>query len=370
MQLPKILVTGAAGRTGAVVITELLRAGYPVRALVRRQDERSAALQARGVEVAVGEMTDVKAVAAAMQGVQRAYWLPPSDPAMLTGAAVFVVAARQAKLESLVVLSQWLASPSHPALLTRQHWLADQIFAALPGISVTRVTPGFFADAPYLAPIGLAAHLGLFPWMFGDTLSAPPSVEDIGRVCAAALMDPERHAGQTYHPTGPALLSGEDMAAILGRVFARRVRAIPTPLPIYLRAVYLDGNPLVLLGSMGHYIEEHRRGAFALDAPNDHVQRVTGRMAESFETVARRLAVLPANRRSTANTVREFARFMLIPFVPMPSLARYMRALQVSAPAQPEYVAESAVWRAEHGLAPISAPGVANDFAPLILSAK
>src|SRR5262249_36563118 len=53
MSRPKILVTGATGRTGAVVVSELLNAGYPVRAMVRREDERSGALRARGVEIAV-----------------------------------------------------------------------------------------------------------------------------------------------------------------------------------------------------------------------------------------------------------------------------------------------------------------------------
>jgi NAD(P)H dehydrogenase (quinone) len=355
---PKILVTGATGRTGAVVVSQLLEAGYPVRALVHREDARSAALRARGVEIAVGDMTDFERVCAAMQGVQRAYWLPPYDPAMLTGAVVFATAARQSRLESVVVLTQWLASPSHPALVTRQHWLADQVFAMLPGIAVTTVNPGFFADSPYLATINLAAHLGVFPWMFGDTLTAPPSVDDIGRVAAAALIDPARHAGRTYRPTGPELLSGQDMARILGRVFERRVRLLPTPLRLFLKGAYLDGQPLVLLGLMAHYIEEHRRGAFTLGAPNDVVQQVTGRAAEPFEAVARRLATLPSNRRSTANTLRQFARFMLLPFTPMPNLSRYLRALQVTPPSRPEYTDESAVWRREHRFArgPADAP--------------
>ena len=38
MTKPRILVTGATGKTGVVVVTELLKAGYPVRALVRRED--------------------------------------------------------------------------------------------------------------------------------------------------------------------------------------------------------------------------------------------------------------------------------------------------------------------------------------------
>jgi NAD(P)H dehydrogenase (quinone) len=31
---PRILVTGATGKTGRVVVAELLNAGYPVRAMV------------------------------------------------------------------------------------------------------------------------------------------------------------------------------------------------------------------------------------------------------------------------------------------------------------------------------------------------
>jgi uncharacterized protein YbjT (DUF2867 family) len=358
---PKVLVTGATGRTGAVVVSELLKAGFPVRALVHREDGRSAALRARGVEIAVGDMTDFERVAAAMQGVQRAYWLPPYDPAMLTGAAAFAIAAKHARLESLVVLTQWLASPSHPALLTRQHWLADQLFAMLPAAAVTTVNPGFFADSPYLAATNLVAHLGVLPWMFGDTRTAPPSVDDIGRVAATALMDPARHAGRTYRPTGPQLLSGEDMARILARVFERPVQLAPTPMRLFLKAAYLDGQPLALLATMAHYLEEHRRGAFTLGAPNDDVQRVTGRAAETFEAVARRFAALPSNRRSTANTLREFARFLAIPFVPLPSLPRYLRGLQTAAPARSEYTGESMTWRREHGF--VRTPADAADVA-------
>jgi NAD(P)H dehydrogenase (quinone) len=46
---PRILVTGATGKTGSVVVTELIEAGYPVRAMVRRQarDSRRRAPRSR-----------------------------------------------------------------------------------------------------------------------------------------------------------------------------------------------------------------------------------------------------------------------------------------------------------------------------------
>ena len=357
MARPRVLVTGATGRTGAVVVTELLEAGYPVRAMVRRQDERSAMLQARGAEIALADMCDAERVSAAMQGVQRAYWLPPYDPAMLNGAAVFAAAAKDARLESIVSLSQWLASPSHPAYLTRHHWLADRLFAAIPGIGLAMVTPGFFADTPYLETIGMAAHLGVMPWLFGDSETAPPSVADIGRVAAAALMDPARHAGRIYRPTGPELLTGRKIADILGTVFGRDVRLVPLPFRLFLKAARLQGLPLALLSAMEYYVEEHRRGAFAMGAPNDHVAQVTGRAAESFETVARRHAALPANRRSGANTRREILRSLQLPFAPTPNTRRYLQGLHLAAPSATQYCGESQAWRREHGFAQASEGG-------------
>src|SRR5215469_6836262 len=59
MTKPTILVTGATGKTGSVVASELLKAGYPVRAMVRREDDRSARLKAQGAEIAVTDMSDV-----------------------------------------------------------------------------------------------------------------------------------------------------------------------------------------------------------------------------------------------------------------------------------------------------------------------
>ena len=139
---PRIIVTGASGKTGSVVVGELLKAGYPVRAMVHREDARSARLRAYGAEIAVADLSDFERVADALKDVQRAYFCPPFDPYMIQGAVAFAVAAKEARLEYIVGLTQWLASPSHPSLMTRHHWLVDRLFSMIPGVAHTIINPG------------------------------------------------------------------------------------------------------------------------------------------------------------------------------------------------------------------------------------
>jgi NAD(P)H dehydrogenase (quinone) len=352
---PRIIVTGATGKTGSVVVSELLKAGYPARALVHREDGRSARLKAQGAEIAVADMSDVERVADALKDVQRAYYCPPFDPYMIQGAVAFAVAAKEARLEHIVGVTQWLASPSHPSLMTRQLWLVDRLFSMTPGVAHTIVRPGIFADA-YLATIGLAVHLGIFPWMDGNGRNAPPSNEDIARVAVAALMDPARHAGNSYRPTGPELLSAEDMAKAIGRAVGRSVRFVPTPTWLFMKGSRMAGLPIDLMSGVRYYIDDYKRGAFELGAPTTDVLEVTGRPAEDFETIARRYAALPRNQRTFGNWFREFVQFMLAPLSPGFNFDRYDRELRRPFPSLPQFAPESKAWRREHAIADAGMP--------------
>src|SRR2546422_9059224 len=72
-----ILVTGAAGQLGAVgrtVCGLLLDRGLPVRAMVRREDDRAAALRAVGAEVVVGDLLEPADVYRIVSGCRRGYF--------------------------------------------------------------------------------------------------------------------------------------------------------------------------------------------------------------------------------------------------------------------------------------------------------
>jgi NAD(P)H dehydrogenase (quinone) len=88
MSEPMILVTGATGKTGATTAALLLQRGYPVRALVHRDDPRADRLRSAGADVHIGSLEDPIAVREAMRDVQRAYFCPPLEPGALRRAAI------------------------------------------------------------------------------------------------------------------------------------------------------------------------------------------------------------------------------------------------------------------------------------------
>src|SRR5262249_32210473 len=182
--------------------------------------------------------------------------------------------------------------------------------------------------------------------------NAPPSNEDIARVVVSALIHPSRHAGRSYRPTGPALLGPEDMANAIGRAVGRSVRVVPTPPWLFLKGMRMIGLPIDLMSAIRYYIDDHKRGAFELGAPTTDVLEVTGRPPDDFETIARRYAALPRNRRTLGNRLREFSQFLITPLRPGPNLDRYDRELRRPFPSAPQFALDSEVWRREHTIEP------------------
>jgi uncharacterized protein YbjT (DUF2867 family) len=362
MSAPLILVTGATGRTGAAVVAQLREKGWPVRAVVRSRDARSERLDRLGAETVVADLFDPDQLLEALRGTSRAYYCPPFHPYMIESAAAFAVAAREARLEAIVGLSQWLASPAHPSLATRQLWLADHLFATIPDVAHTIVRPGFFADN-YLRLIGFAAQLGVLPSLTGDSRNAPPSNEDIARVAVAALTDPGTHAGRAYRPTGPALLSTRDMADILSKVLGRNVRRLEMPIWMFLKVARMQGVDPFEMSGFRHYVEDHKQGAFEVGAPTNDVFNVSGQQPEDFETTARRYAASPNATRSFGAGLRAWGDFLRTPVSPGYDLGRFERQQGFPVPPVPRLAMDDERWKRDRG-ALFSSPSTVESSRP------
>ena len=323
---PKILVTSACGKTGLPTVLQLLETGYSVRAFVRRLDKRSKVLEAAGAEIFVGNQYSLTDMRAAMNGIRRAYQCAPGAPNGLHFNAIFTVAAYEAGLEHVVTLSQWLASPNHPSQITREVYISDILIAMRPEMTVTTINVGWFADN-YLMALESAVHLGMLTMPLGDggvKKNAPPSNEDIASVVVGALIDPATHAGKTYRPTGPDLMSPNDIAATMAKVLGRQVKyqdISPKMMFKAMKAIPPPGFSDSAYSMLKTYSDEYRRGTFAINAPTQDVEIVGGREPENFESIARRyLAKHPEITPSFAGKIKAVGGFLKILFTRTPDI--------------------------------------------------
>ena len=222
-------ITGITGKVGGAVARTLLAAGQPVRAVVR-DAARARTWAERGCEVVTAGMDDAASLAAAFEGAQGVFILPPSDfdPSPGFPEARVVIDAVRAALQSaapekVVCLSTIGAQATETNLLT-QRTLMEQALGTLP-VPVTFLRPGWFMENAAW-DVASARDAGTIP-SFLQPLDKPvPMVAtaDVGRVAAQLLL--ERWRGvRVVELEGPQRVTPIDIAKTFARILGHAVTA-------------------------------------------------------------------------------------------------------------------------------------------------
>ena len=226
-------ITGITGKVGGALAHALLAAGQPVRAVVR-DASRAQTWAERGCEIAVANMDDAAALAAAFEGAAGVFILPPSDfdPEPGFPEARKVIDAVKTALESarpgkVLCLSTIGAQATQSNLLT-QRTLMEQALATLP-TPVTFLRPGWFMENA-LWDVGPARDEGIVRSFLQPLDRAIPMIAtaDIGRV-AARLLQESWSGARVVELEGPQRVSPNDLAEAFAKVLGREVRVEAVP---------------------------------------------------------------------------------------------------------------------------------------------
>src|SRR5438045_1419236 len=155
--LHPILVTGAAGRIGAIgrTVTELLlKQGKTVRAMVRREHERAQALRDMGAEVVVGDLLDLDSTHRAIAGCATMYFGMSVSDAYLAATVNTAAVAKHYGVKAFINMSQMTLShmsitETTASLQHKLHWLAEQALN-WSGLPVVHVRPTVFLEGFFL----------------------------------------------------------------------------------------------------------------------------------------------------------------------------------------------------------------------------
>jgi uncharacterized protein YbjT (DUF2867 family) len=216
-----VLIVGATGRIGRLVVDELVGTDVPVRALTRQP--ATAELPA-DVEVVFGDLTEPVSLDAALRDVGAVFLVWTAAP----GTAPAVIEQIASHAERLVFLSSPHQTPhpffQQPNPMADLHANIERLIADA-GIESTIVRPGMFTSnvVHWWGPsIRAGAEVR---WPYGAAETAPIDERDIAAVAARALYE-DGHAGGDYVLTGPESLSQADEVSIIGDAIGRRIRFV------------------------------------------------------------------------------------------------------------------------------------------------
>jgi uncharacterized protein YbjT (DUF2867 family) len=257
-----VLVLGATGGQGGAVATALLARGTSVRALVRDPRSRAAdALARRGVDLAVGDLTDAASLIAAMRGVSAVFAVTTpfeAGPDAETEQGLTLMRAAHRAGVPHLVYSSVAGADRHSGVPHFESKAVVERALARGDVPYTVLGPVYFYDNLLAGRNELLAGVLKLPLPHDFALQQLARA-DLGRVAAEVLTTPDAFAGRRIELASDAV-SADDMAAVLSRVLSRAVQVREVPLEPVRRS-----NPD--MGAMWTFIAA---GGYAVDIERLH----------------------------------------------------------------------------------------------------
>ena len=205
-----VLVTGATGNVGRLVVDELLKADVPVRALT--VDPARAALPSE-VEVVVGSLARPSTLP--LDGVDAVYLAP-----MARTVGRFCELADRAGIRRVVALSGSSVGDDHAGSSGNEYAAVEAAVKAA-DFDWTFLRPGVFMNNTLAwAPMVRAGEVRA---AYGDAAQTPIHLGDIAAV-AANVLTTEGHIGETYVLSGPESISQRGQVDAIGTVLGTEIR--------------------------------------------------------------------------------------------------------------------------------------------------
>lgn len=226
-----ILVTGATGQLGGVILENLLKTTPASEIAVLVRDENKATdLRAKGVEIRVGSYHDKDSLVTALQGIEKVLLISSNDFNDRIGQHKNVIdAAKNAEVKHIfytgVTMKDIENSPLKP-LLGDHYQTEDYIKES--GLTYTFLQNSlYFEVVPMFVGAGVLETGIFFP--AGDGKVAFAARQDLGEA-TATILTTKGHENKTYNLTGSQAYSFADVAVELSTLTGKTV-AYTSPEP-------------------------------------------------------------------------------------------------------------------------------------------
>lgn len=218
-----ILVTGATGNLGRLVIASLLERGADPQSIIAGARDVAKAADL-GVRVAQLDYTDPASVASALEGVDSVLLISGSEVGQRVAQHQAVIdAARSAGVTKFVYTSAPKASTSD-LVLAPEHKATEELIASS-GLPSVILRNNWYTEN-YAADLARAAESGVLAAGVGEGRVASASRKDFAEAAAVVLLD-DGHIGQVYELGGDVAWDYTELADAIAEISGRDVTYQP-----------------------------------------------------------------------------------------------------------------------------------------------
>ncbi|MFB9952399.1 NAD(P)H-binding protein [Rhizobium puerariae] len=228
MSAAPILVTGATGRLGQIVVKRLIALDQPVRIFTRRP-ETARSLFGPAARIAVGEFADGASLAAAIRDAGRLLLLSPIGETLAADQIAVANAAAAAGLHRVVKISgsDWTIEPPGSSISGDAHAAVERHLRSLP-VEHVSLRPNAWMQ------VSLANTIRQV--LAGNPVAAANPDAGVGYIDARDIADVAVHelladgiAGETLNLTGPDVVTPRQIAGLLSIALKRPVDVAERP---------------------------------------------------------------------------------------------------------------------------------------------
>jgi NAD(P)H dehydrogenase (quinone) len=272
---PKILITGATGQVGGKTIDYLRNYnGIEIIAAVR-SPEKGASFEAEGIKTVLLDFDDESTYAGALEGIERLFLVTGYTVDMLRQSKALLDAAKKAGVQHVVHLGACGRDDA-----TVAHWAWHQLverYIEWHGFSYTHLRPETFMQNMLSYGGKKAIENGVIKAYVENARMSWVDVDDVAQVAMLALVDPEKHHGQTYR-LGYDALSFYDLAALMTSIIGKPFTYEPQAPEVFLEAMISSGAEMAYMSC----VYEHYKAYAADKIPGaddtfDNFPALTGR---------------------------------------------------------------------------------------------
>jgi NAD(P)H dehydrogenase (quinone) len=274
-----LVITGATGHLGRLVVEQLLEAGVPADEIVAtgRATEKIKDLAERGVRVRAVDYGDPAAVREALAGADRVLLVSLIEPGVRVTLHGNVIDAARAAGVRLIAYTSIVNAGTATIRLAADHQATEQLLSDS-GVPSVLLRNGWYYEN-YTGQLPAFLAQGAIPGSAGDGQFSAASRADYA-AAAVAVLTTDGHAGRAYELGGDEPFTLTQLAAEISAQSGKTVRYVDLPEAEFARALAAHGVPPVMADDLAEV--NTAVGDGALYTASGDLARLIGRPATTL----------------------------------------------------------------------------------------